>query len=1814
MPSVDNRVVQMRFDNKEFESGVGTSLGTIDKLKKALNFKGVYDGFNEIENASKKLDFSSLSNAVDSISSHFSAFGLIGDQVLRRIGDSIYDLEMKAVGLVKSMSVDQITAGWTKYGDKTASVQTIINSTGKSIDEVNKYLDRLMWYSDETSFGFTDMTSALQTMTASGGDLDDLIPMLMGIGNAVAYAGKGASEFSRAIQYSITQAYSLGYMGTKDWMTIQGSGINSKALQEELIRSAEELGKIDPGSYDLSDFSKALSDKIFDKEVMERAFGKFAEVTLEAEKLVNSGMFDTASEAYEYLSQSYTGIAMSAALSAQEAKTFIEAVEATKDAVSSGWMRTFELLFGNYVEAKQIWTWLANEWWDVFAGGAENRNDMLKIWHVGIEGVSGYAMAIESLKNVWYSFKDILYAIKDAIAEVFPPTTAGHLIMVTQRIRDVTRAIRDLFTYDPDSLDDTSDAIITLQKIIRGIAAAIDIVGQAISAVWNVVAKPALKGIAKLLYPVFEWLGKIGDKIFELSKRLRNSRTFVKILEGVTTSLKNLKKQFDTFISKIKNLESFKTLVDRLKTFKEQINGLKIDILTKLSEKLSSISGIKFDGLSTVLDGVVIGIDWILTNLNKLFDLIEKNGPAVENFFKTLDFSSVGNFFSSIGSNVGTLFNGIFDKVDFGKIKQKAKEIFGNVWDALVEFIGGINLGDIGEALKKALGLAGDAGLIALLIGIVRDIFNLGDFINSGKGVLDAFAEVLSRFGGAIKAFQNKMNAEALLKAAEAVGIIALSMLVLSFIPTDKLSDIAVSLGFLTLMLSFLVGALAKIRNTSGMVVKGFTAFQNTISVFPKTAAYTIVAVAGAVLMLVNALKQIIDVINKTSPDTLRDSLIMLGAFVAGISGFTILISRAGGKNMDVGMALSLVGFAGAILIVVKALENIVLAKLDKDRLITAGSVIAGIIGFFALVAVASKTHHGYGGKDVANFLLSAASFASIMAAVNFLLVPALQQLALIPMGQLIAAGSVIAGIMLVFTIMTALLGSPLIKDSGAAIKSLLSIALVIGVIAASFFTLSQLPVTGLISAGVAMLAMVAALTAATAILTKIPFASAVLLSLGQAVMYLGIGVGAAAVGVLAFAEALVILSDTSLNCAEAGRNLAEGIVAFLKVLIDNAPVILEFIGMILAAILAIIIAHKSKLASTIVDTATAVIGKLSTWLQGNGKAQLIIVLASVLAIVIGFLEGSIGPLTSTLIALALMAINGLTLAIAQNGGQIWAAIGNLIAAAGSLLMRGINMLLETILNAIENNPVLSAIFTVITGKTTKEMREVLNATNTELDTFNSNLISTVNENQKELHAVVEENTSQMVGSIKGMGTKIGEAFGIAKRDVDTGERDWAAWAAERAQQRLDAKANVTIDADVDATEAKEKVETALTEVQNQAYEYDLDLSPRTTLNPDAVDTNGFLGGIFDSLTANVGNFDFSGIGSGMTSMVGEGMLSGVTDNLNIPTEAGTTLADTLINATNEELGIQSPSTVAMEQGEYYVEGLSNGVIEKATGASSPIYQATEVVTATLLDGLSTVHDDFYDVGKNADQGLADGITYYEYIPKLAAKVMATAALQSAKDALRVESPSKEFEEIGMYSDMGFANGLDEYSYLVESSSESVSDKTLDAFKESIDEINDAMDSDINTEPHISPVVDFNDIDKLKEEIAHWPEYIEDTNGWMVHARGGRTISQVAKDIQESLGIKADEAVATDTSSDLANSAAASIGGSSGLSSSSYSSSANTEEIIKHIDKIDARIEFLGGAIDRINLIIDPDSLVGAIMPKIDEALGQKIALMERGA
>ena len=441
MPRIDQQVVQMLFDNKQFEQGVEQSRKSLDNLKKSLELDKATSSLSNIEKSVKGFNMSGLSDSIDKISDKFSMLGILGVTAMQRIANAAIDAGTK---MVRSLTIDQISAGQAKYETRTKAVQTITNATGKSVEEVEKVLSTLMKYTDETSYDFSEMVSSIGKFTSVGVDLNVAEKAMEGIANEAAKSGAGIQEANRAM-YNFAQALSAGYVKLIDWKSIENANMATKEFKEQLIATAIETGTLGKKAENVGTVMKQTtkatkkSNATFKQtEVNYKTFNE----TLSEGWLTSDVLIKTLAK----YSDTSTQFGLDAFHAAQEALTFTDAINAVKDAVSSGWMQSFQYLFGNLDEARKLWTDVANNIYDFVSIFFEGRNNILKSWHE----LGGYNAAVEAAANIWETFMNVVEAVKGVLSEVFPPVTGERLAAMTEKVREATENWRKMLTIDDE--------------------------------------------------------------------------------------------------------------------------------------------------------------------------------------------------------------------------------------------------------------------------------------------------------------------------------------------------------------------------------------------------------------------------------------------------------------------------------------------------------------------------------------------------------------------------------------------------------------------------------------------------------------------------------------------------------------------------------------------------------------------------------------------------------------------------------------------------------------------------------------------------------------------------------------------------------------------------------------------------------------------------------------------------------------------------------------------------------------------------------------------------------------------------------------------------------------------------------------------------------------------------------------------------------------------------------------------------------------------------------------------------------------------
>lgn len=358
--TVDERVVEMRFDNKQFESNVQTSMSTIEKLKKSLDFRGAEKGLDNLNAASKNVNMSGLSAGVEAVQAKFSALQVIGVTALANITNSAVN---SARRIVNAFTIQPITTGFNEYELKMGSVQTIMAATGESLETVNKYLEELNKYSDQTIYSFSDMTQNIGKFTNAGVKLEDAVMAIKGISNEAAVSGANANEASRAM-YNFAQALSAGYVKLIDWKSIENANMATVEFKQQLIDSAVAMGTLiqrSDGMY------QTLTGKTLN------ATHNFND-TLQEQWMTTDVLVST----LKMYADETTDIGKKAYASAQDVKTFSMMMDTLKEAAQSGWAQTWEIIWGDFEQGKQLWTSLSEIFSNIIGAIDEVRNNFLR--------------------------------------------------------------------------------------------------------------------------------------------------------------------------------------------------------------------------------------------------------------------------------------------------------------------------------------------------------------------------------------------------------------------------------------------------------------------------------------------------------------------------------------------------------------------------------------------------------------------------------------------------------------------------------------------------------------------------------------------------------------------------------------------------------------------------------------------------------------------------------------------------------------------------------------------------------------------------------------------------------------------------------------------------------------------------------------------------------------------------------------------------------------------------------------------------------------------------------------------------------------------------------------------------------------------------------------------------------------------------------------------------------------------------------------------------------------------------------------------
>lgn len=603
--TVDDRVVEMRFDNRQFEQNVQTSLSTLQKLKQSLKLEDSVKGLETIDSATKKVSFDSLANGVESVRVKFSALQVMAVTAFQNITNSAIEAGRR---IVKSLTTDPIKDGFNEYELKMDSVQTIMAGTGESLKTVMNYLNELNVYADKTIYSFSDMTNNIGKFTNAGVKLDDAVKAIKGVSNEAAVSGANANEASRAM-YNFAQALSAGYVKLIDWKSIENANMATMEFKNELLKTAVACGtvtKTSDGMYKTlttnangekseafnatKDFNDALQYQWMTTDVLVKTLGKYADET--------------------------TKIGKKAYAAAQDVKTFTQLMDTLKEAVGSGWAETWEIVFGNFNQAKKLWTEASNVFGGMIDAQAKSRNAMLQGW----KELGGRKALIQSFRNAFEGLNSIVTPVKEAFREIFPPMTAKNLANITKSLKEFTSHLK---------LSESQSA--KVKSTFKGFFAALDIGLTVIKAIAGGV-KDLVVNFTGFGDGILDVTSSWGDWVSGLRDTIKDTDIFAKSVKKVTTfitpAILKMKEFFSIVTEKIK-MPSFNEFLGMLGTIWNVITT----IGSKISEACSGIGEVLADtfrsgdiaaGLDILngglLAGILMGIKKFVGSIEDSFD------------------------------------------------------------------------------------------------------------------------------------------------------------------------------------------------------------------------------------------------------------------------------------------------------------------------------------------------------------------------------------------------------------------------------------------------------------------------------------------------------------------------------------------------------------------------------------------------------------------------------------------------------------------------------------------------------------------------------------------------------------------------------------------------------------------------------------------------------------------------------------------------------------------------------------------------------------------------------------------------------------------------------------------------------------------------------------------------------------------------------------------------------------------------------------------------------------------------------------------
>lgn len=952
---VDERVVEMRFNNALFESKVQQTMRSLAALNEKLMFKGAEKGFEKVSDSSEKVKFNALLNALDNLSQKFSAVEVIGVTALMRITNQAVDAGER---LVKALSLDPIISGFQEYETQINAVQTILANTsskGTTLDQVNAALDELNHYADLTIYNFTEMTRNIGTFTAAGVDLNTSVSAIKGIANLAAVSGSTSQQASTAM-YQLSQALASGTVKLQDWNSVVNAGMGGQVFQDALKETARVHGiAIDSMIKKEGSFRETLSKGWLTSSILTETLQKFTG-DLNEETLKSIGYTDEQIKKIMEMGKTAND-------AATKVKTFSQLKDTLTEALQSGWTQTWQTIIGDFEEAKELFTRFSDVFSDLINKSSEARNTVLA---GGLN--TGWQQLSTALGDSADFYSQMLEKVMLANGSISQKQIddAGSFVKALQQggvsAEQLQNGLKESYK-QLSVLGALSDDALKAKKLdpaqVRSLAKSFEEVNQKVadgSLDLDIYSKKIgeLSGrehLIESIWNVFEALEKVVEPV---------ARAWQKIFSPITADqIYNIAKSIDEFTAKLSISDETADKIER--TFSgifAVLNVWKNVLLTVgkvLGEVFNAVSPLAGGFLSITaslgdclveMANAVNNSKTFKTTLDGIHWIIGKVSEGMQTFAGVL--TDVSNNVSVVFDPLKTLGEWFENFISF--ITPKLKWLADKIGEIFEELGSGAS-GAFGNLNGNALWGFANAGMIAgLIAGIKGFLEAFKDIGSTVKDTIGGVAELLNKLGEAVTAWKNNKNAETLKTISTAVAILAGSLVVLSMVKPERL---AASTGAMIALFAELLVALAiydEIAKKTKKVGKGTS---------------SMVVMAAGVLILTSALKKISEI----ESEKLLTSVIALGAVMAELVAAQVAISKwakDGAKH-----AMSMLAMAAAVRVLAEAVEQ--LADLGWDGIEKGLIAVAGLLAEVAAFSGLSNFGGLTAGKAVGILILAAA-------------------------------------------------------------------------------------------------------------------------------------------------------------------------------------------------------------------------------------------------------------------------------------------------------------------------------------------------------------------------------------------------------------------------------------------------------------------------------------------------------------------------------------------------------------------------------------------------------------------------------------------------------------------------------------------------------------------------------------------------------------------------------------------------------------------------------------------------------------------------